>query len=68
MAAVRFKVMAPENLSKAGTEGEGEKCISEEAKIQRFAQGYIFLQIPCFLGREKNQPKLKMGKKLRREQ
>ena len=31
-------------------------------------QGYIFLQITCFLGRGKNQPKLKMGKKLRREQ
>ena len=34
----------------------------------KFAQGYIFLQIPCFLGRETIQPKLKLGKKLRREQ
>ena len=31
-------------------------------------QGYIFLQIPCFLGRETIRPKLKLGKKLRREQ
>ena len=29
---------------------------------------YIFLQIPCFLGTETIQPKLKLGKKLRREQ
>ena len=30
-------------------------------------QGYIFLQIPYFLGREKIEPKLKLGKKFRRE-
>ena len=31
----------------------------------RPGQGYIFLQIPCFLGREKIQSKFKLGKKLR---
>ena len=31
-------------------------------------QGYISLQIPCFLGRETIQPKFKLEKKLRREQ
>ena len=31
-------------------------------------QGYIFLQMPCFLGRETIQPKLKLGKKIRRGQ
>ena len=30
-------------------------------------QGYIFLQIPYFLGRETIHPKLKLGKKFRRE-
>ena len=31
-------------------------------------QGYIFLQIPCFMGREVIHPKLQLRKKLGREQ
>ena len=31
-------------------------------------QGYIFLQIPCFLGWETFQPKFKLGKKWRKKQ
>ena len=37
-------------------------------KVNRPCQGYIFLKIPCFLGGETIQSKLKLGKKLRREQ
>ena len=37
-------------------------------QIKRKIQGYIFLQIPYFLGRETIQPKLKLGKKFRWEQ
>ena len=36
--------------------------------LVQVGQGYIFLQIPYFLGRETIQLKLKLGKKFRREQ
>ena len=47
---------------------EHKKLLQKEVTFLLPIQGYIFLQIPYFLGRETIQPKSKLGKKLRREQ